>query len=441
MNNILIVLRREYLNKVKKKSFIILTILVPILFAGLMFIPAILAASDIGKEEKIVAVVDETSFYTNSFENSKDKYIFYTDVIEAKDSLKSGGVEAVLYIYDSIIEGNKQNSELYYNKTSPSLDLISDMERLMRTSLKARLMSDIGGIDNEIFDKINKASVNVASLDVDTGVESYTGVKTTISFVLGFLIYGFVFFFGAQIMTGVLEEKTNRIIEIIISSIKPFELLMGKVLGLALVGLTQFFIWGVFTTILVVAGSMIMGFSLNPEELVQVQEGMMAAGTMGMDNTQMTEMAMEIQNIIGSIDFTGLFVCFILYFFGGYFLYASLFAAVGSAVDKEEDATQFTLPISLPLILAIIVSSVIIKEPNGTLAFWASMIPFTSPICMLMRIPFGVDTWEIVLSLVILAGSFVLTTYLAAKIYRVGILMYGKKASYKELWKWITYKN
>tara|TARA_B110000908_G_scaffold131742_1_gene155090 strand:- start:190 stop:894 length:705 start_codon:yes stop_codon:yes gene_type:complete len=233
--------------------------------------------------------------------------------------------------------------------------------------------------------------------------------------------------YGTMVMRGVIEEKTSRIVEVIISSVKPFQLMMGKILGVALVGLTQFILWILLTfAIATIAELMFMDASSMATELNSAQESVLLS---------------EISNLTGGINLMHIFISFIFYFLAGYLMYSSLFAAVGSAVDAEADTQQFVLPITIPLILSFILIQPIMENPDGSLAFWMSMIPFTSPVIMMVRLPFGVDNWELALSAGILISSFILSTWFAGKIYRTGILMYGKKASYKELWKWLTYKN
>jgi ABC-2 type transport system permease protein len=248
-----------------------------------------------------------------------------------------------------------------------------------------------------------------------------------IGFICGILIYMFIFMYGTMVMRGVIEEKTSRIVEVIISSVKPFQLMMGKILGVALVGLTQFALWILLTiAIASVAELMFMDSSSMTTEL---------------DSTQQSILLSELSNLTGGINLIQIFLSFIFYFLAGYLMYSALFAAVGSAVDAEADTQQFVLPITIPLILAFILIQPIMENPEGPLAFWMSIIPFTSPVIMMVRLPFGVATWEIALSMVVLIFSFILTTYLAGKIYRTGILMYGKKTSYKELWKWLFYNE
>ncbi|MDR0763284.1 MAG: ABC transporter permease [Bacteroidales bacterium] len=439
-NNTLVVLQREYFTRVKKKSFIITTLLMPLLMVVLMFAPALLM--NVGKDAKTFIVVDSTGLYSQAFVSDvKNSYVFMQDTASARDSLKSGNYTAALVLLPRNDTSNIQNVQMYYAESEPSLEVTGDIKNRVKTQLQSVLMQQIEGIDEKVFEKINRASVEFSSQDVQTGVQSYVEVKTVFGFVCGFLIYFFVFIFGSQIMSGVLEEKQNRIVEVIVSSVKPMQLMLGKVFGLALVGFTQILIWVVFGFLLITVGGLIAGSGVNLQDIASngAMGGMTGGAMGGVDVSAMTEMMNNIQNMIASINIPYLVLMFLFYFLGGYFLYASLFAAVGAAVETQEETSQFMLPITVPLILALIVTSNIIMDPNGPIAFWFSMIPFTSPIAMMVRLPFGVPVWEVALSLGLLVLGFLFTTWLASRIYRVGILMYGKKITWRELWKWVRY--
>jgi ABC-2 type transport system permease protein len=268
-------------------------------------------------------------------------------------------------------------------------------------------------------------------------------LKRGVGYIAGFLIYIFIFFFGAQVMRGVIEEKTSRVIEVIITSVKPFQLMMGKIVGIALVGLTQFLAWIVLTIIIYQFSMMSFG---NPQEMINTDQVTMAPGMMAteLQDTQQISASPAIVDAINSIDLSFYFYLlgtFIIYFIFGYLLYAALFAAIGSAVDSETDTQQFMLPVTLPLVLSIIILVQAITNPEGQLVFWFSMIPFTSPVVMMARIPFNPPVAEIILSMGILVLTFLAMTWLAGKIYRTGILMYGKKVNYRELIKWLRYKD
>ncbi len=432
-NNTWVILQREYLNRVKKKSFLVMTILMPLLFVALIFAPVLL--SNIGQKGKTYLVVDQTGTYTQSFNRTdKNTYCFVSDTAAAFDSLRAETCDGVIYVSSSALNENKQSVDFFYNASEPSMEQLHSISSQMATSLRQKFMQEKGGLSEEIFTFVNEADVEINTKNVETGEKTYSEVKSILGYVFGFLIYIFIFMFGGMIMSGVIEEKTNRIVEVLISSVRPMQLLSGKIIGISLVGLTQLLIWGLLTTILMLIGGGLMGSSMDMADMMSAQQ-MAAAGA----PIEMDAMG-KVMDMIHSVNLSRLFVIFVAYFIGGYLLYAALFAAVGSAVENENDTNQFMIPITIPLLLSIIVSVNILNDPNGTIALWFSMIPFTSPIAMMIRVPFGVPTWEIALSLGLLVLGCIATTWLAARIYRVGILMYGKKTSYKELWKWLRYK-
>jgi len=286
-----------------------------------------------------------------------------------------------------------------------------------------------------------RTNIHVNTIRVgDKGEEhkSSTEIAMVLGYIFGFMIYIFIFIYGTMVMRGVMEEKQNRIVEVIISSVKPFELMMGKIVGIALVGLTQFAIWVVlFIGIFNVAKGFIP--DMSPEQAQNLMAQSQMSGQM--ENVAQSSQMQEIFSMMSNINFPLIIGCFFFFFIGGYLLYSSLFGAVGSAIDSEEDAQQFTLPVTIPLIVAIIVMMNAITNPEGQIAFWFSLIPFTSPVVMMVRIPFGVPVWELLLSMALLVGTFVGTVWVAGKIYRTGILMYGKKPTWKELGKWLTYRS
>ncbi|MCL2683208.1 MAG: ABC transporter permease [Bacteroidales bacterium] len=438
-SKILLIIRREYMTRVKKKSFIIMTILGPILFASILVVPALLMKITSDKDRETIAVVDESGIFENRLE-SNDKLIFSRaeNIDTAKNRLKNGTYDLVLFIEKA--DQNKPNPvSLFYNKKQPGLGTHTAIESRLQEILQNKLMMQTFHISTEDYNKIRAIKINVRAQDVRTGEESSTGVKTGIGYASAFLIYLFVFLFGAQVMQGVIEEKSNRIVEVIVSSVKPFQIMMGKIVGIAMVGLTQFLLWIVLTIgIVFVAGSALSSTFTNPEMMQSVNISEMVDPEIA-EQVQSVQLIDKLLAGVGNIDFTFIIIMFLIYFIGGYLLYASLFAAVGSAVDNEADTQQFMLPVTVPLMLAIVAIPMVMQNPNGSVAVWLSMIPFTSPVLMMMRVPFGVPTWELALSIGLLIAGFMLTTWLAAKIYRVGILMYGKKVNYKELWKWLRY--
>lgn len=449
MNKIKLIISREYLTRVKKKSFIVMTILGPILFAAMMIVPAWLASIE-DTEIKNIAIIDESGVFINKIENTEFIKFDYLENQKLKD-IKSNFSElnyyAVLQILPSI-SYEPSAVHLYSNKQS-SFEVISHISNAMEEELKYKKLK-ANGINEDILKSI-KSDVNVRTIQwTDEGdeKENFTEVNMILGYASGFLIYFFIFLFGAQVMRGVIEEKTSRIVEIIVSSVKPFQLMMGKIVGIALVGLTQFLLWIVLTFTIVVGIKMAFFSDLGKidtqeivaQNLFENQSHLPATTNINEDFASPDKISL-ILNKIKSVNYPLVISLFIFYFIGGYLLYGSLFAAIGAAVDNETDTQQFMLPITIPLILGIFVMMNAIQTPDSPVAFWFSIIPFTSPIVMMVRVAFHVDPWELYLSMGILVITFIGTTWLAGKIYRTGILMYGKKVNYAELWKWIRYKS
>jgi ABC-2 type transport system permease protein len=445
MKNIVLIIQREYLTRVKKKSFIIMTILAPLLMMVMYGI--IIWAAISGTEQKSIVVVDDSGLFTNRIGNSSEYLFEYLDssLDEAKNSFKESGKDALVYIPENVIDNPKK--VLIFAERGVPLELKSKVEGAIAREIENIKLTE-AGITRAVLDnaKINVSSETI-SLSEGQERKSSSAAATILGFVCAFLIYISVFIYGAQVMRGVMEEKSSRIVEVIISSVKPFQLMIGKIIGVALVGLTQFSLWIVLTLGLFSVGgqfvksrlSEVSGFdvsqtqNLPPEIAAQMNQAQ--AGNMP------TDVLPDVINAAGTLPIATIIISFLLYFLGGYLLYSALFGAVGSAVDVETDTQQFILPITIPLIAAFIIAQFVMRDPNGPLAFWASMIPFTSPIIMMVRIPFGVPVWQIVVSISLLIGGFVFTTWLAARIYRIGILMYGKKITWKELSKWVFYKG
>ncbi|MBT8259664.1 MAG: ABC transporter permease [Bacteroidia bacterium] len=437
MNHLGLVIKREYLTKVRNKAFIIMTILSPLIIIGLLAVVAYLSQLN-SSRERTITVLDETGVVSDILEESESlKYLFLEDMTleEAKEVVKVNENYGLLYIadHDSISEIAKQVK--FFSEDTPSLTLITSIEsKLERKLTEIRLQQQ--GVD---IDKLRSSQTKI-----DIGQESFLGEKTSkIDNVLklafggfaGYLLFMFIIIYGNMIMRSVIEEKTSRIIEVIISSVKPIQLLMGKIIGTSLAGITQFVIW-------VILGSVFMAimagiFGLDMTSMQQPQQELMQQA---METPEVNIQAQTIINSIYNLPLTNLIVAFILFFIGGYLLYSSLYAAIGAAVDNETDTQQFLMPILIPLILAVYVGAfTVIEDPHGTISTVFSYIPFTSPVVMLMRIPFGVPIWQQLISLLLLIGTFMFTVWFASKIYRVGILMYGKKPSYKELIKWLKY--
>lgn len=436
MNKTWLILQREYLTRVKKKSFIIMTFLGPLLMAALMIVPIVLATmSDVS--QKNIAILDETQWFADKFESGDNmRFVQVSGTLELeKRNVLAGKYDALLYIPQP--ELNMPTNAELFSKKQAALSVQSYVRNIMKKEVEARKLM-ASGIDPELI-KEARTSINIVTIKIDDdGAESksYTGVQVGLGIFSSVMIYFFIFLFGAQVMRGVIEEKTSRIVEVIISSVRPFQLMMGKIGGIALVGLTQFLLWVVLTSGIYAVFVALFGMDFNPEQMNAAGSVM---GNMVNGNTIPKKGIAEVFEVIQSIDFGIIIFGFLFYFLAGYLLYAALFAAIGSAVDNEADTQQFMLPVSLPLILGIIASNFVVNNPDGAIAFWLSMIPLTSPIIMMVRLPFGVPYWEMALSMVLLVGGFLFTTWLAAKIYRTGILMYGKKVTYKEVWKWMKY--
>ena len=421
MRKIWLIIKREYLVRVRKKSFIVMTIVGPLLMAALMIVPTYLANET--QELRTIAIEEDGFEFTNKIEDTDFLHFIKTTTEEAillKNDFSESDYYALLYIEDD-------NFTLYSNQQI-SLSVSKTIENQLEQIIEHQKLKE-AGIDLTILSEAQSTVHITTKIITENGSTTNSKAEASmgIGFICGILIYMFIFMYGTMVMRGVIEEKTSRIVEVIISSVKPFQLMMGKILGVALVGLTQFLLWILLTiAIASIAEIMFMDSSNITNELNSNQQSMLLT---------------EINNLTGGINLLQIFLSFIFYFIAGYLMYSSLFAAVGSAVDSEADTQQFVLPITIPLILAFILIQPVMENPDGPLAFWMSMIPFTSPVIMMARLPFGVANWELGISMGILILSFVLTTQIAGKIYRTGILMYGKKPSYKELWKWLFYKE
>lgn len=440
MNNLSTIIKREYLTRVKKRSFLILTFLAPIFLAALMVAPTILMIkSEEMESKKAIAVLDESGIFEGQIESTDANTFIYQDINENIDSLKKlvfeGIYDAALYIPATELN-IPVNAKLYSNKQIP-LTLSSHIEREMKQVVEHQKLL-ASGIDPAVV-KASQTNINVATIrmDEESGEKtSYAELEYIIGFVLAAIIYFAVFLFSNQVLRGVIEEKTNRIIEVIISSVKPFELMMGKIVGIALVGLTQFLLWIILTFgIYFVSNTLILG----PEIMSPTGTVMTEQISQITETTQGQDIMLEAVNMVQSINFSAILWSFLFYFVFGYMLYAAMFAAIGGMVDNETDSNQFSTVVSLPLLIALICATSMINNPDSSLGIWLSMIPFTSPIAMMIRIPFGVPYWQIIVSLLILIITFIIITWIAAKIYRTGILMYGKKPSLKEIWKWMKY--
>ena len=443
-----IVISREYLNKVKKKSFIWTTLLVPILVAGLT-IGVMVALMNTKEKTKTIAVVDESGIVLPYLEDTET--IHYVDAStlpldSVKANLGSLGYDGVLSVGELNTEEKTVPADLFSPKPF-GMELTDNISnRINRAVEDYRISSyNIEGLEQILKDV--KANIHLRSYTLgDDGEEkiSEAGVYSILSMVLGIFLFIFVTMFGSMVMSSVIEEKASRVVEVLVSSVKSTELMFGKIIGIALVALTQFLLWIVLSLAIISVGSAVFGLDKltgsNPTELVS---------TMGVDADQMEAVTAQLgeQSEMGTVISTlrnlpygQILGLFFVYFIFGYLLYASLFAAIGSAVENEGDTQQLQMPLTIPLMLAYMIALYAFRAPDSTIAFWGSIIPFTSPIVMISRLPFGVPAWEIILSVGLLVATFVLCAWASAKIYRVGILMFGKKSTWKDLWKWLKQK-
>lgn len=440
MSKISLIIKREYTTRVMKPSFILLTFLTPILIGAMIMVPLLLAQIEDDAVNKII-VVDQTGLYSNIFENN-EKYVFET-VDQPLEELKQApekSFAAVLVITADL--GQKPSAATLYSQQQVGIDLKSYIAGIINKHIEEQNLAALNIPDFKRMAEEIKSDVDVKTVRWGKDGEEKMGsaeLAIIIGMISAFIIYMFIVVYGAQVMSGVVQEKTSRIVEVIISSVKPFELMMGKIVGIAMVGLTQFALWVILTLIVVASLSSVLGTSVDMEAYQQMPGANMSA--MPIPTNPDDAMFAELMTALSNFDFVQTGIMFVIYFLGGYLLYASLFAAVGSAVDNETDTQQFSLPLTLPIIFAVYAAIYSAENPDGPLAFWTSMIPFTSPIVMMVRLPYGVDFWQIALSIGILILSFIGSTWVAAKIYRTGILMYGKKVTWKEMMKWVYYKE
>ncbi|MFV0540132.1 MAG: ABC transporter permease [Aestuariibaculum sp.] len=437
MNHLPLIIKREYLTKVKNKSFIIMTILSPVIMIALAALVAYLSQLNNDKV-RTIAVLDNSGLVKHIFKSdAHTTYSIFGDLSldEAKKMANETNAYGLLYIenFNSIDDVSKHIT--FFSEESASLSLIADLEHQLASELTQLKMKE-----NDIdISKIEDSKMNVNILQ-----ESFKGEKTSkvdslvkliFGIAVGYLLFMFIIIYGNMIMRSVIEEKTSRIIEIIISSVKPMQLMLGKIIGTSLAGITQFVIWLIFGGLLMTVVSLVLGLSFS--DTAMPQEELLKAAAQTSDFNFYFE---SFKQALSNLPLVNLIFAFILFFIGGYLLYSSLYAAIGAAVDNETDTQQFIMPIIMPLILAVYIGVfTVIEDPHGTVSTVFSFIPLTSPVVMLMRIPFGVPLWQQLVSLLLLVATFMFTVWFAAKIYRVGILMYGKKPTYKELIKWIKY--
>ena len=465
LRTINIIIRREYLNRVKKKSFLIITFLVPILFVALCILPSLIM---LGTKEsaKDIAVVDQSGIVLPYLEDTET--IHYMDftmlgVDSVKNYIDAFGVDVVLSISE-LDEVNKTVTAETFSPKPLGMDMTESINRRINDAVEAYRIESYGIENLETIMADVKSHVRLTSFTMDKeGKESVSesGVYMAISMILGMVLYMFIALFCGMVMSSVIEEKSSRVVEVLISSVKATELMFGKIIGVALVALTQFLLWIVLCAVLLGVAGMAFGSKVDLKALMGDPVTATVAGqsiNMGSaidltalggaveaaDSTAAPAAAPDemgvILGTIGNLPLGQILIAFLLYFILGYLLYASIFAAIGSAVENEGDSQQLQLPVTIPLLLGFFIALYAYKAPDSALVFWGSMIPFTSPIVMLARIPFGVPVWELVVSLVVLFLTFAVFAYLSAKVYKVGILMFGKKSSWKDLWKWLKQK-
>jgi ABC-2 type transport system permease protein len=461
MSKIGLIIGREYLTRVRKKSFIIMTLIGPLLFAALIILPGwfisledseVLEIAVVEYDAKGQPVPSEAQFFRNVIPDKDNMKFTYLNNARLPDILKAFEAtqyDGILYLPQTLISAGRNASVEFYYRKPPGVGL----EDHISTSIEKFLFENkliVKNISAEVVQSL-ETKVNLSRINWKNWPdkqEDITEVKRGVGYVAGFLIYMFIFMFGAQVMRGILEEKTSRVVEVIISSVSPFQLMMGKIVGIALIGLTQFVAWVILTLgISAAAQTLFFNAPVRAATELTAPADLMSSSPVSTSQVVVPEQGKEdaatmVNNLIkqlGQLNYYLIFGGFIFYFLGGYLLYGSLFAAIGAAVDNETDTQQFMLPISIPLIIGLFVMINSFLNPSGKLAVWFSIIPLTSPIVMMARIPFGVPAVQLLASAAALILTFLATTWLAAKIYRTGILMYGKKVSYRELWKWIRY--
>lgn len=453
MNKIWLIIKREYLNKVKKKSFLIMTIFGPVIFGMLIIGAVMLATSDTTHHKILIAdslgnlVEDEVIRYEKEhvtrprFRNSEQvTFDFRRGVVDAKEEMATGDFTAVVQLTPvSYTDGKVE----MFSEKAPSLLIQNKIKNDLEDALELYRARE-NNIPIDTYKAIRQ-SVEFNLIKPSEGdKKDHTSERAMIGFGFALIIYFFIFFYGVQVMRGVMEEKTNRIVEVIISSVKPFQLMMGKVIGIGLVGLTQFIIWVVLTSAISSIG--LAGYQQKLIEMQMVNMGVSADGgvikapNMAAMSTVDVDAGNEMLEILLDVPWMDVIISFIIYFIGGYLLYASLFAAIGAIVDNETDTQQFMLPVTIPLIFAYIVSVMMMNNPEGSIGTIFSIVPLTSPIVMMVKTAIGVSIWLKLLSIAVLIASFFFFIWLAGRIYRVGILMYGKKPTYRELLKWVRYK-
>ena len=438
MSIISLIIKREFIAKVRNKSFIVMTFLSPLLFVGIAMFVGYL--SSMKADTKQIAIHDETGQFVNEFltKNKNSEEYNYLDVSAIdlptlKKSIEDEAYEGVLFIPKAKNNASLENEIQFISNESPSISFIEKTQDVIAKKMTLANL-EAAHLDTLAIQQAEaKVVINLKKASGEQSLKGLNEIKIAIGGAFGYLIMMFIIIYGNMVMRSVIEEKTNRIIEIIISSVKPFQLMMGKIIGTSLAGILQFFIWAIIGLSLLFSASVFLGANVGATN--QIPPEMMQSAQQEMATTAQMYVA-EILNL----PIAAILSCFVIYFIGGYFLYSSFYAAIGAAVDNETDSQQFLLPIIMPLVLGVYIGFfTVVNDPHGTVATVFSMVPLTSPIVMLMRIPFGVPLWQIALSITLLFATFFLVVWFASKIYRVGILMYGKKPTWKELYRWLQY--
>ncbi len=437
MNHLSLVIKREYLTKVKNKSFIIMTILSPVIMIALVTVVAFLSQLN-NEKQRTISVLDESGVFKSVFQSDEKINYHYLEGIDlngAKAIVRETANYGLLHIEHVNISEDISNYIKFYSEDSPSLTLISDLESKIEKYVN-HLKLEQHGVDTDLLKQL-KTTVNIAqeNFSGESSSKIDSVFKLAFGCVAGYLLFMFIIIYGNMIMRSVIEEKTSRIIEVIISSVKPVQLMLGKIIGTSLAGITQFVIWIILGSILMLVVSMIFGI-----DMAQMQTPQQDIIQQTIENPEFNLKIQDVLTAFYNLPLANLIIAFIVFFIGGYLLYSSLYAAIGAAVDNETDTQQFVFPLIMPLLLAVYIGIfTVIEDPHGTVSTIFSFVPLTSPVVMLMRIPFGVPIWQQLIALSILIATFMFTVWFAAKIYRVGILMYGKKPSFKEIRKWIKY--
>jgi ABC-2 type transport system permease protein len=437
MNKILLIIQREYLTRVRKKSFIVMTLLGPFLMA-ILFTAPVLISSLSNNDTYLIKVIDQhPEIFTTNIAND-DNIVFINDSIsleEARKTFDADSFYGILYVPADLLKNT--NGITLFTEKQANIQVTSYIEETMKNQIEKDKLKQAGISEEKLRESYTNVELRTLTLK---GQENSAALNTIVGFIGGVLIYMFIFLYGVQVMRGVIEEKTNRIVEVIISSVKPFQLMMGKIVGIALVGLTQFTLWILLTlAVSSIAGTMVASRMDANEVAQQISK----QNTSVNDSSKLTaeDPTKKIFESLANINFPLVLTCFLIYFLGGYLLYGALFAAIGAAVDNETETQQFMMPVTIPLIFSFIVAQSVITNPDSQLGFWFSIFPLTSPVVMMVRIAFGVPAWELGLSIALLIGGFIGSTWIAGKIYRTGILLYGKKTNYREIARWLFYKS